>query len=422
MSARAAWVAAACYGCLLLALSTRLPLWLDEVLTLAGAAQPDLGSLLVNLEQQQGATPLAFLIPHAIVRVWGVSLLSARAASVVASALSLPAVHRLARFAGLRWPAACLLLFAVWPLQLRYGLEARPYALALCLSAWASVAFLERWRPPIYAALVAAIALAHPYGLAMPLAHLLWSWRWRPDQRSVALHSLAAAVALLAPWYAYFSAGWRAISAEQNLAAFNWRGVLVWAHEIAGTGYAGTALLLAGALAGLRRLPLPGLWGAMAATPLIAVPLANALFAYFFAVRQTIYALPALAVLFTGGAERGRWRWIGAVLLAAMLYEDVRWFGKPHEDWQAAAAALRREAQAGACVWFLDESRRAYLFYQPELERRLCRPGAPRVALALSPYGSADRYPRLAAALEQQGLRKISTQSFAGPRIEVFAQ
>src|SRR5689334_755784 len=89
------------YAALLLFLAPRLTLWLDEILTLTGAVQPDLTSLMENLRKQQGASPLAFLIPHWTIAAFGLSNFTARIASLIPAVASLPAIYWLARRAGL---------------------------------------------------------------------------------------------------------------------------------------------------------------------------------------------------------------------------------------------------------------------------------------------------------------------------------
>ena len=180
--------------------------------------------------------------------------------------------------------------------------------------------------------------------------------------------------------------------------------------------------LFLGAALGLRRTSeLRNFW----LICLIAIPLAvfttNAALHYFFATRQLIYILPALALLFTLGTEprpsgSGQaGKLLLLTFLAASLYEDVQWFRKPREDWQAAANALQREVTNGACVSFLADTTPVYLYFHPQLAAHLCAGPQDRVVIATSPYIPSSNY-------APPGLTLKAEQSFNGPRIEVFAK
>jgi hypothetical protein len=413
---RAVWCFAAAYAAALMLLAPHLSYWLDEVLTLMGAVEPDLASLMENLRKQQGATPLAFLIPHWTIGVTGLSALTARLPSIIASAASLPAMYWLARRAGLPAPALAVVVFALWPLQLRYALEARPYAMALCLAMWLTVAFWGRAHGAVYVLLTVAIGLTHPYSLVIPAAHLLWSVLQDRSRAVLPAAALLAAGAVLAPWYAHFSEGWREQSALQQLARWNPRAALVFVREISGSGYVGAALLLAGIVLGRRAvLGQRRFWVVLAVFPLFAIPTANVAFDYFFAIRQLVYVVPALVLLFCAAP-----RWVVAVFLVVSLYSDVAWYLRPREDWSAASDAIVAEASETACVQFVGDSQKLFVFFRPELARRLCDGDAPRVVLAGSTYEVDQTAAQ--AALVARGLHRVSERRWIAPIIEVYSQ
>jgi hypothetical protein len=66
-------------------------------------------------------------------------------------------------------------------------------------------------------------------------------------------------------------------------------------------------------------------------------------FGYFPAIRQLIFVLTPLVLLFIAGAEvlGPKGGLLAGAFLATCLYADVNWFLKPREDWQAAAAGGR---------------------------------------------------------------------------------
>jgi hypothetical protein len=413
---RSAWWFAFGYALVLMLLAPHLSFWLDEVLTLTGAVQPDLASLMENLRKQQGATPLAFLVPHWFVGMFGVSPLTARLPSILASAASMPALYSLARSAGVAVPGFAVAVFALWPLQLRYALEARPYALALCLGLWLTHAFLKRSHWSVYGLLTVAMGLTHPYSLVIPAAHFVWSLLHDRSRATLPLAALVVTGLALAPWYAHFSAGWREQSALQQLGLRNPRAVLVFLREISGSGYIGTALLVGGIVRGWgwafesRRF-----WLISAVLPLIAVPVANIAFDYFFAIRQLIYILPALVILFS---VKPRHFLLG--FLVASLHGDVSWYLRPRENWSAASNALAEKSSQGGCVQFVGDSQKLFVFFRPELAARLCPLDAVRVVLAGSTYEPEQAAAR--AALLARGLRQQSVQTFEAPTVEVYSQ
>jgi hypothetical protein len=300
-------------------------------------------------------------------------------------------------------------VFALWPLEFRYALEARPYALALCLGLWLTVALLAEDRAFLYIAITVVMAMVHPYSLFIPIAHLRYRLR-------TPLIALAIAAAALLPWYLHFRDDWRIVSAEQELSMANGRAALVFVREISGSGYIGFAILAAGIAWGLRRkFELRHLWIALALVPLIAAPLANVAFDYFFAIRQLIYALPALAILFTAGH-----RWFVAAFLIASIYSDARWYTRPREDWAAASRAALTEVHKGGCVAFVADSKKLFVFFEPEIAQRECSTNGSRVVLAGSTYETETHQSAARTMLNERGLHKQSEQSFLGPVIEIW--
>jgi uncharacterized membrane protein len=410
------------YTLALLGIAPWQSLWLDEVVTLVGAALPTWSLLVDNLRTQQGAVPLAFLLPHWSLAILGKSALAARLPSILASALSLPALYLIARRIGLTRPGVAVVLFAVWPLHFRYTLEARPYLPALCMTLWLTHAFLELDQASArirYSLLTLAIAATHPYALVVPAAHFLWAyWEDRTHLRWVGVSIVAALVGLL-PWYAYFASGWRAVSTQQQLAWWNPRAALVFVREISGAGYIGFAILLAALLIG-KTAPIARrtLWWTLILLPMVAVPLANMAFDYFFAVRQMIFILPAVALLFA--SRRG---WPAVILMGAFIvtsiYGNTMWLLRPREDWNAAAQQISDEIGRGACVDYIGTSQKVFTYFHDDLAGHACGDTATRVVVASSKYEPQEA--SAALRLEARGMTRQSLRDFNGPHIEVWA-
>src|SRR5580658_4171464 len=140
------WLAA--YAVCLILLLTRLSLWLDEILDLMGARIQSFPELISYVRSNAGAVPLGYLAQAAAIRAFGLSAFSGRLPSALASLAGCAGVYFLARRTAVRRPLLAAVAFAICPIQFRYALEARDYALALALSIYATLLFsFLRGRP-----------------------------------------------------------------------------------------------------------------------------------------------------------------------------------------------------------------------------------------------------------------------------------
>src|SRR6185503_9369901 len=121
--------------------------------------------------------PLNYVVQFGSVHLLGFSAFTGRLPSAISSVMACAGIFVLARKLGFRWPVLAAAIFALFPLQLRYALEARPYELALCLSIWATVAFLRVVEQPgsvaraaLYALGIAVGPFTFPYTVFIPLA------------------------------------------------------------------------------------------------------------------------------------------------------------------------------------------------------------------------------------------------------------
>lgn len=194
---------------------TTSPLWLDEALSVNIASLPlgDIGAAL----RHDGHPPLYYWLLHGWMEVVGDGDVAARTLSGVLSVATLP----LAWLAGRRIagrPGACwaVVVVALSPYAVRYGTEARMYALVMFLVA-AGYLLLRSvldgatgWRLPVLALVTGALLWTHYwslYLLAVTGTLVLLRW-WRdPSTRHA---SGAAVVALVAggltflPWLPSF--------------------------------------------------------------------------------------------------------------------------------------------------------------------------------------------------------------------------
>ena len=441
----------ASYLACLIWLLPKLSLWLDEILDLIGAGSAHFGSLIDYVRGNAGAVPLGYLAQAAAIHFFGLSAFSGRLPSTISSVASCLGIYFLARRASLRWPLLPAVVFALCPVQFRYALEARGYALALAFSIWSTVIFISMIERPraigrliLYGLCVVGGLYTQPFSLFVPLSHLAWIVfapgvaRKRSLLLSIGFANVIA-ILLFLPWYLYAAGVWR-----ESLVATHWRAepplkaISLLLRELVGMGYIGTGLALTGVALAAQRGPSasrPGrlFWLLYLLLPIGCVFAADAAFGYFLAIRQMIFVLTPLCVLFGLGVESLIQRnsragaALAIALLAAAVWNDFQLFERPRENWQAAAGLLETEASQGACVWFApDESRTLYLFFRPELAAAECRadilPQAARVALAVSPYDLDKGFVAAQRKLLDNGLAKQAELNPGGPLIEVYGR
>jgi mannosyltransferase len=426
----------AVYACALAALLPVLSLWLDEIYDLMVARMDHLADVLAYVPHVSGNVPLNYVVQFGSVHLLGFSAFTGRLPSAISSVMACAGIFVLARKLGFRWPVLAAAIFALFPLQLRYALEARPYELALCLSIWATVAFLRVVEQPgsvaraaLYALGIAAGLFAFPYTVFVPLAHLAWAslvsyrtTRWQP--------LLAAALALgiaglvFAPWYLHSAASWRtAVAIGQLKGTITLRALPMILRELVAAGYIGSLLVLAGFAYSLTRRQDWPLWLLYLMVPIVCAVAADAWFGYFLAIRQMIFILAPLALLFTAGVEalpRRPAAILTGALLIALIAGNISFFRRPREDWRTAAVVLESEP---CIVYSPPDSRLLYAFFVPDLANRECASGqAPRVALAISPYAPKNSITERQRQLTESGYTERADFNPATPRIEIYTR
>jgi hypothetical protein len=198
-------------------------------------------------------------------------------------------------------------------------------------------------------------------------------------------------------------------------------------REISGAGYFGATILICGIVFGIWSLGKRErvFWLLYLLIPIACALAADIVLVYFLAIRQMIFVLAPMAIVFAAGVEHllERRAMLGALLVAALvgatLYEDVRLFLRPRENWEAAARIL---AQSNGCVLFApEESARLYAYFVPQLRSKSCV-GSESAAIAVSPYGGAtgDDYAAFQGMVRDSGLVKVADLNPEGPRVELY--
>jgi len=426
-------ISVALYALVLCLVAPLRPLWLDELLQLSDTYRHSLAETVDRVAHNPGGVPLAYLAENLFVNGAEQPLYMAHAFSIVCAVGGLASLIWLVQLLGAAggWPQVAL-LYAVLPISLRYAVEARQYgpALALSIGATALLVWLAQrpsWgKVSLYAVVLAMGMYTQPYVAFVAAAHLVWACR-RGCFRYVLVGGALGAVLFL-PWYLCARGFWaQAVTDAGYRSSLNWKTPLLMTRELSGGGYLLTAALLVLAVLGYLRTGMPSsskrlllLW---IVVPVPFVLLADSLFHYFFAIRQTLFIVPPLCLLAGEGLQALQKGWRPPVAMAlavvAFIY-DVRWFGHSKEDWRLPAAAARRLVVPGTCVLATPSSAAdLYRLYEPSLP--FCSEEDKRKAsvVLVSPYATEEERDAVAnlrsfgTALELGGseLRGLSKQT-----------
>ena len=418
------------YTAITLLLLSRLSLWLDEIIDLLGTQKQSLVEVTKYAASNRGGTPIWYLTQALATRALGFSAFSARLPSCIASIAACWGFALLAKRIGARWPTLYVAAFALLPLQLRYALEGRPYAEALCLSVWATVVFLRLLERTtvlnglLYALLIALGLYTQPYLIFVAAAHVLWALanpRVSAKARLFAVGALSVASVSFVPWLVYARQIWPDYPAPKIHTAIQIRDLFLLLRECLGGGYLLTlpvvAAILASVRAGVVRSSTKLLLVLMILLPIGCAVLVDQLFGYFVASRQVIFVLPSMVLLAGDGIEYIAFKMGGLVatgltllILTTSVVYDVGWFTRPREDWKAATTVLRQSVDSGACALLSpDLNAQIFLFFDPALFHRFSDAsnisGCSQIAVADMP-NSGEYSATIARQLTDAGFRQ----------------
>jgi hypothetical protein len=418
---RGGFAVAAVFFCVAIALSGVLPLWLDEIIQLRETRNTTPAQLMASLPGQPGAAPLGYLTQQAVLRTAGYSVWWARFPSAVFMAGT---VFVVALIGG----EMAAVLFALFPLTLRYACESRIYSEALFFSALSTFLFSRILKKPswisgvLYCLALTAAVYTQPYAIFVAPAHFLWAVIDRKGKAMVfSIVSGVISVAAFIPWYWFGRMNWSSgIVGAGVRFVFSAKTPLMLFREVAGAGYWGSGLLLilcVVAIAGKGRRT--GFLVLLIGIPIVLALAADAMFGYFVATRQILWVLPAIAVLAARGM--GRNYKVVALVAGVCLWQSFRYFTAPHENWQVAADSLAAEVRRGACMVVAPrEQAYSYEFFRPELADAGCP--APRTVVAFTPYATDAQRETAIAALTAQGYTKQSGYSSGKSDIALFSR
>ncbi|CCQ34444.1 dolichol-phosphate mannosyltransferase protein [Halorhabdus tiamatea SARL4B] len=158
-------------------------LWYDEVYTARVVLDRGIRNIVFVLPTEDVHPPLYYAILWVWTRVTGVSAVSIRALSLLASVASIPFVYAIARrLYDRRVGLFSALLFTLSPFYVYYAQEARMYAVMTFLTVWASYAMLGWldgapgwWRSEWgYGIATVILVYTHAFGILIPFAQTVY--------------------------------------------------------------------------------------------------------------------------------------------------------------------------------------------------------------------------------------------------------
>lgn len=179
----------------------------DELFTYYEARQGDLGDVLAVIRTQQEITPPLFFFLAWAAGKLGEPLVTLRIVSVICSAATVPLLYLLGR-RTVGWAAGVVAggFWALSPMAIYYGIEARSYGLLSMLVVLAGLSVLialstRDWRWWSAVTLSYAASMYTHYTSALVLAAItIWALLTHRDQWRAILLSMTAAGLLFAAW------------------------------------------------------------------------------------------------------------------------------------------------------------------------------------------------------------------------------
>jgi mannosyltransferase len=367
----------------------RESLWLDEGFSVALASQP-----WATWWRHVAAHEANMCAYHALLKVWialGDGEAFVRALSALFAVATVPVQYFLARkLCGARVASVAALLLAGHVYLVRYGQDARAYAMVLFLSSLSSLLLVRALETPsarrwlAYALAGALLLHAHILGVLILAGHAAGVALFQPRSRwPRALAGFVVVGALSSPLFSFFvrhrGAGNIAWVPPPSV-----HQVLNVASDLAGMGAMPAIYLVAlvAAVAAWRRDGIDqgsgtaAIWLALPPAALLALSLGVR---PMFQAAYLIGVLPALTLLGAFGLTRlaDRWLRVAAVAaVAASVGSLVWWYGADHkEDWRSAVAYVAAQSQPGDGLVILPPDLRFpvdyYLRRAPGAEQRI---------------------------------------------------
>ena len=396
------------YAVFALAVLISTPLWLSEILILAGTTQHTPQVLRSWFVGTPGATPLFYYTQWMFVTIFGNPEITGRVPSLVCALISSWLVWRLAKKVPVQQPTVALLLFLLIPVQFRFATLGLPSEEGLVFLVLATQQFFGLIEGPaiknalLYAAFLTLCLYTDSYSFLPAIGYLLFLLAFinrAPQRRSMwfVLPATATPALLFSPYYFWAHPQttrlWLYGSERILLGPAASLDVL---REMSASGIAGyilSPLLMIGTfVAGWRALSLPinlilkrvklfSLFGGVLVTAALAIIVDGTSNTPFWA-GHIFGAIPGVAILATAALD-----WVAftkrmklaSTLLAALLLitcvaGDIEYATTQTQDMKRAARLVREQLSADSCVVFVSEGLSGYVFavFEPTFVKREC--------------------------------------------------
>ncbi len=426
------------YTLIAIACSSLRPLWLDEVIQLTvsrAASGPD---FMQRISTNPGAAPLGYLSQRPLALAFGSSLPWPRIPAVLFSVLSFWTLLLVLKELRLCMHAAWL--FLLLPLQFRYATEARPYSEAMFFSLLATLGVLKLYDKPRWSAACLTIAASaatlytQPYAILSVCGVMFWCARQNWKRAAIGSACIAMAVLAFTPWYVMETRAWTLGIHDQGYPPFHWTFGLAADvfKSLSGDGFLCSIALLILIVSALRaNSPARGLMLSAVLFSLAGALAGDAFKNYFFASRQILFAVPAVAILATLGFARLYSKskaiatTVAVILLISALQKDLTMQLNSKEDWPAAARAVSQIANdTGACLQAVPAGTLdLYDLFEPGLPEKRCRDPLPaRIALISDLYTYSADLSAATRRLQDLGFLPVQTTTAGGTTITLLNQ
>jgi mannosyltransferase len=394
---------------------TRPQLWRDEFATWSAVTRSP-AALDRLTEHIDGVLEPYYRFLHVWIGMFGDSVLSLRGPSMLAAVATAGLVAALGAVVGSRRAGVLAgLLYAVLPSTIRYGQEARPYALAEFAAVAATLLLFlalrrRRWFSWAgYAVALAVLGTLHLVMLLLLAGHLVvvlddarttGSWRSLRAPAAAVLAAVSVLVPLMLRGYTQTGA---------QLGSSHRTTLYLVAELPAGVCYgvvAAGALIVPAAAGALTNGRTGRVFGLMTLAPIAALAVV-AVFVPVFNHRYAIYVAPLGCVL--AGLGLARWRLprspsptstpaLGAAVVAlfvlitlpeqAAVRRSHEGLSSPLIDYRAAARVIAANRESGDAIVY---QRSGWQFADIAMEYYL-RPDPPRDVLAATPDAAAGSF------------------------------
>ncbi len=407
-------------------------LWLDEAITAVALRNLTLWELITRFAPGDFHPPLYYIVLKLWTNVFGYSEVSLRFPSVIFSVLTVFAVYVMGKTLwNKRAGLIAAFLWAINPLALYYGQEARMYSLETLLVSLSILAFIQKKNLSFIIFFTLALYTDYLPGLLIPV--FLIATR---EKKKEILSRIGVIMLCFAPWLPVL--GNQLLTAQQSLSNSPlWASVLgsfelkalplTFTKFIIGRItidnkylYGGTMVVLGGLHAFIlshSRSRLVWLWLVVPVILGLIVSIKIPIYSYF----RFLFVLPAFSLLLTDGVRKSKILFL-SVFLVSLVSCGVL-LTKPRfqrEDWKTAAAFIN--SQSGE-VLMPSTAQAAPLYYYNvgwPVRDDTRPPNNPRVYLLRYVQEIFDPMDKLRGALEMGGYQKVSEHNFNGVIIWVY--